>query len=146
MSNGCLLQFYDVSHPLLIESDASKKGLGCIILQPMDKNITGKDISDFSEKEMEKFLKHLRPVAYSSKSLSDAETLYSNIERELLGVVFGIEHFKHFTFGRKMYVITDHKPLLPLFQKPLLIHHIYQDSYFLFQSMMCNYIMNPDPE
>ena len=44
---------------------------------------------------------HLRPVAYSSKSLSDGETQYLNIERELLGVVFGIEHFKHFTFGRK---------------------------------------------
>ena len=82
------LQFYDVSHPLLIEYDASKKGLGCILLHPMDKNITNQDISDFSEKEVEEFLKHLRPVAYSSKSLSDAETGYSNIERELLGVVF----------------------------------------------------------
>ena len=37
-------------------------------------------------------------------------------ERELLGIVFGIEHFKCFTFGRKTYIITDHKPLLPLFQ------------------------------
>ena len=102
--NDSHLQFYDVSCPLLIECDASKKGLGCILLQPTDKNITDQDISDFSEKEMEDFLKHLRPVAYSSKSLSDAETQYSNIGRELLGVVFGIEHFKHFTFGRN----TDH--------------------------------------
>ena len=74
ISNDCLLQFYDVSHPLLVECDASKKGLGCILLQPTDKNVTNQDISDFSEKEMEEFLKHLRPVAYSSKSLSDAET------------------------------------------------------------------------
>ena len=41
------------------------------------------------------------------------------IERELLGIVFGIEHFKLFTFGRKTHIITDHKPLLPLFQKSL---------------------------
>ena len=40
----------------------------------MDKNVTDQDISDFSEKEMEEFLKHLRLVANSSKSLSDAET------------------------------------------------------------------------
>ena len=56
ISNDCLLQLYDVSHPLLIECDASKKGLGCILLQPIDKNITDQDISDFSEKEMEEFL------------------------------------------------------------------------------------------
>ena len=74
ISNDCLLQFYDVSLPLLIECDASKKGLGCILLQLMDRNITDQDISDFSEKEMEEFLKCLGPVAYSSKSLSDAET------------------------------------------------------------------------
>ena len=59
----------------------------------MDKNVTDQDISDFSEKGMEEFLKHLRPAAYSSKSLSDAETQHSNIERKILGVVFGIEHF-----------------------------------------------------
>ena len=33
--------------------------------------------------------------------------------------MFGIEHFKHFTFGRKTHIITDHKPLLPLFQKSI---------------------------
>ena len=57
---------------------------------------------------MDEFLKHRRPVAYSNKSLSDADTWYSNSERKLLGVVFGIEHFKHFTFGRKTLTITDH--------------------------------------
>ena len=68
------IQFCYVSHPLLIEWNASKKILGCILLQPTDQNITDQDISDFSEKEMEDFLKHLKPIAYSSKSLSDAET------------------------------------------------------------------------
>ena len=34
-------------------------------------------------------------------------------------MVFGIGHFKHFTFGRKTHIITDHKTLLPLFQKSL---------------------------
>ena len=110
ISDDSLLQFYDFSHPLLIECDASKKGLGCILLQPTDKNITDQDISDFSEKEMEEFLKHVRPVAYSIKSLSDAETQYLNIERELLGIVYRIEYFKHFTFGRKTHIITPKIP------------------------------------
>ena len=52
-------------------------------------------------------------VCHTSKSLSDAETLYLNIERALLGIVFGIEHFKHFTFGRKTHIITDQKPKIP---------------------------------
>ena len=55
ISNDCLLQVYDVSHPLLIECDASKKRLACILLQPTDKNIMDQDISDFSEKGWKNF-------------------------------------------------------------------------------------------
>ena len=117
ISEDCLLQFYDVSHPILMECDASKKGLDCVLLQPMDNSITNYDISNFSNKEMEEFLQHLRLVAYSSKSLSDAKTHYANIEHELLGVVFRIEHFKHFTLGRKTHINTNHKPLIPLFSE-----------------------------
>ena len=40
IANDCLLKFYDILCPLLIECNASKKGLGIILLQPMDKNIT----------------------------------------------------------------------------------------------------------
>ena len=39
--------------------------------------------------------------------------------RELLGVVFGEEHFKHFTFGNEVHMITDHKPLVSLLKKSL---------------------------
>ena len=55
ISDDCFLQFNDVSHPLLIEWDAPKKDLVCILLQPMDKNMTNCDISYFSEKEMDEF-------------------------------------------------------------------------------------------
>ena len=82
LSEDCLLQFYNTSCPLLIECDVSKKGLGCIILQPVYKSITNYDILNFSDKEMEEFLQHLRHVAYSRKSLSDAEIQYANIECE----------------------------------------------------------------
>ena len=42
-----------------------------------------------------------------------------NIERELLGVLFSVLHFKHFTYGCKVDIITDHKPLVSLFKKSL---------------------------
>ena len=68
---------------------------------------------------MSDFLSDLKPVAYASKSLSDAETHCANIEREPLGVVSGVKLFKCFTYGHHTYTITDHKPLLPLFEKSL---------------------------
>ena len=51
--------------------------------------------------------------------LSETESNYSNIERELLGVVFAVTHFKHFTYGRPVTIIFDHKPLISLFKKSL---------------------------
>ena len=62
---------------------------------------------------------NIRPVAYASKSLSEAQQNYANIECKLLGAVFVIEAFKHFTYGRLTNIITDHKPLTSLFTKCL---------------------------
>ena len=95
---------------MFIECDASKQGIGCVMLQP-DDNIPA-DMSNGIPS-------NLRPVAYASKSLSEAEQNYANIERELLGVVFSLETFKHFTSGRQMNIITDHKLLTSLFSKCL---------------------------
>ena len=62
---------------------------------------------------------NLRPISYASKTLSSTESNYSNIEHELLGVLFAITHFKHFPYGHTVYVITDRKPLVSLFKKSL---------------------------
>ena len=55
----------------------------------------------------------LMPVVFASKTLTSAECKYDNTECELLGVVFGVLHFKHFN------IITDHKPLVSLLKKSL---------------------------
>ena len=59
-----------------------------------------------------------QPVCYFSKSLTDTERNYSNIERETLGVVWGLERFKYYTFGKQCTINTNrslsdtnHKPL-----------------------------------
>ena len=52
-----------------------------------------------------------RPVSFFSKKLSPAERKYSAFDRELLGMVRAIEHFRHFVEGRAFTIYTDHKPL-----------------------------------
>ena len=99
------LKFYDPSLPTYIETDASQNGIGVVLLQLIDSNFT---LDKYS------IPTSLIPVAFASKTLTSVECKYANIERELLGVVFGVEHFKHFTFGNEVDVITDHKPLVSL--------------------------------
>ena len=104
------LQFFDSDLPLYIEADASQKGIRVIMLQP-DKSHKNTSKSEIPS--------NLRPVAYASKMLTSCESNYSNIERELLGVLFSVLHFKHFTYGHKVHIITDHKPPVSLFRKVL---------------------------
>ena len=110
VSNDVKLNFYDSSKPLYIEVDTSKKGIGATMLQEdsIVKNTSKCDIPN-----------NLHPISCASKTLSSTESNYSNIEHELLGVLFAIMHFKNFTYGHTVYVITDHKPLVSLFKKSL---------------------------
>ena len=104
------LKYFDSSLPIYIECDASKKGIGVVMLKP-DSAIENTSNSDVPY--------NLCHVFYASKTLTDTESNYSNIECEMLDVVFSILHFKHFTFGHKVHIITDHKPLITLFRKNL---------------------------
>ena len=52
-----------------------------------------------------------KPIGFASKSLSDAETRYANIEREMLAVVFGCERFHTYVFGKSVTIESDHRPL-----------------------------------
>lgn len=89
------LTHYDPSKTIIIETDASLKGLGAVLIQD------GK------------------PVRFLSKALTSAEKDYANIERELLAIVFACERLHVYTFGRKVTVHTDHKPLAAIITKPI---------------------------
>ena len=90
------LQYFDASKSVTIQVDASTRSLGATLLQ--DKG----------------------PVEYRSKLLTETEKRYSNIEREMLGIVHGLEIFHCYAYDRHVTVETDHKPLEALFKKHLL--------------------------
>ena len=95
LTSQTVLQYFDEKKDVTIQVDASQHGLGAALLQEKG------------------------PVEYASKSLSDTETRYSNIEREMLGVLFGLERFHYYAYGRHVTVETDHKPLASIIQKNL---------------------------
>ena len=59
-------------------------------------------------------------MAYASKSLTDTERAYAQIEKELLAIVFACRKFHHLLYERSDIVIeTDHLPLVNIITKPL---------------------------
>ena len=87
--NETLLAYFDRSKPVFIEVDASGHGLGAALLQGNIEKFELDNASPNRGQVLEEFRYRLQPIAFASKSLSEAETRYSNIERELLGVVSG---------------------------------------------------------
>ena len=55
-----------------------------------------------------------QPVQYA---LTETEKRYSQIEKEMLSVVFGLTRF--YTYGRKVTVHNDHKPLAAVLKRPV---------------------------
>ena len=53
----------------------------------------------------------------ASRSLTETESRYSNIERECLAVAYGLEKFEYYLLGRSVTVETDHCPLPQIFKK-----------------------------
>ena len=53
----------------------------------------------------------------ASRYCPDTEKRYSNIERECLAVVFGLEIFEYYLHRREVVVETDHSPLEQIFKK-----------------------------
>jgi len=60
-----------------------------------------------------------QPVQYASRALTETEKRYSQIENEMLSIVFGLTRFNTYTYGRKVTIYNDHKPLAAVLKKPI---------------------------
>lgn len=92
LSRDQVLTHFDPTLPISIACDSSSYGLGVVLSRQMP---------DGQE----------RPIAYASRSLSTTEQRYAQIEREALGLYWGIKKFGLYLEGRRFTLITDHKPL-----------------------------------
>ncbi|CAK1600869.1 unnamed protein product [Parnassius mnemosyne] len=95
ISKAPILQNCNAKLPTVIQSDASQNGLGCCLLQ----NGT--------------------PVYFASRSLTPSERIFSQIEKELLSIVYVTQKFHYYIYGHKVTVVNDHKPLEFLLKKHL---------------------------
>ena len=60
-----------------------------------------------------------QPVAFASRALTDTETRYAQIEKEMLAVVFALQTFNQYVYGQTVTVQDDHKPLEVIAKKYL---------------------------
>ena len=94
LSKPTTLALYDLAAPTKISADASAYGLGAVLLQKTDGL--------------------WRPVAFASRSMSETERRYAQIEKEALAATWACEKFSDFILGKNISLETDHKPLVPL--------------------------------
>ena len=93
ISNMKALPYFDTSAETILQTDASKKGLGACLIQ------NGK------------------VVCYASRALTKTEQNYQNLEQEALGTIWGMEKFHYFLYGKEFTLETDQKPLVSIYKE-----------------------------
>ena len=81
----------------VLQVDSAKRGLGAILSQ--------------KDQEREK-----HPIAYASRKLQHREQKLSTTEKECLGIVWAVELFRYYLYGRTFKLQMDHNPLVWLNQ------------------------------
>lgn len=91
LSERPILKLPEFNETFILRTDAADDGIGAVLLQMED-----------DEK---------LPVAYASRKLQPREKAYAVIEKECLAVVWGIQKFHQYLYGREFLLETDHQPL-----------------------------------
>ena len=102
LTQPTVLALYDPQAPTKVSADASSYGLGAVLLQQVGDK--------------------WKPVAYASRSMSDTEKRYAQIEKEALAVTWSCDKFSNYILGRHFDIETDHKPLVSLLSTKNLDH------------------------
>ena len=88
---GPVLILPDPALPYVVHTDASGYAVGAVLQQDQGDG--------------------LKPIAYLSQKMCDAETRYPTHEQELLAIIVALRTWKHYLMGPKFKVMTDHKSL-----------------------------------
>lgn len=86
-----VMSYFDPHQATEVIVDASPVGLGALLVQ------------------------NEKVICYASRVLTDVESRYSQTEKEMLAVVWAVEHFHLDLYGAQFTIITDHQPLLSIF-------------------------------
>ena len=92
LNEKVMLSYPDFNRELIIATDASKYGIGCMLYQ----------IDDNKQK---------RYIRFASRSMSKSERNYGAPQRELLGVLYALRSFHNYVYGRRFKLYTDHQAL-----------------------------------
>lgn len=92
-----VLAHYSLTAPTRLVVDASPWALGAVLLQQQADST-------------------YRPIAYGSRSLTEVEMKYAQLEKESLAIIFACEHFHQYLYGRSFELETDHRPLEHIFK------------------------------
>lgn len=83
-----ILKLPDVEKEFIVRTDASNKAIGCVLLQEHE-NV-------------------MHPVAYASKKLNEREKKYAVEEKEALALIWGVQKFNRYLYGKEFLMETDH--------------------------------------
>ena len=89
-----ILKLPDLNQTFILRTDASNRGIEGVLLQ----------------EEADCKL----PVAYASRKLLPKEESYATVEKECLALIWAIQKFQRYLYGKYFIVETDHQPLLYL--------------------------------
>ena len=91
LTHAPVLTLPDDSGNFEIYSDASLNGLGCVLMQ------------------------HGRVIAYALRQLKPHQMNYPTHDLELAAIIFALNIWRHYLYGEKCKIFTDHKSLQYIF-------------------------------
>ena len=95
------LSYFNKDWDTVLEVDAGPEGAGAVLYQTEPGDVNSKHI-----------------VCFWSKSFSDVEMRYSQVEKEALGVVLACEKFRLYLVGKKFLLYTDNKAVELIYKNP----------------------------
>ena len=97
LTNDLVLRIPDEHLPFKIQTDASKVGIGAVLMQT------------YPDGDL--------PIAYLSKKFTKTQMNWPATEQECYAIIHAIEKWHKYLDGRQFTIETDHKPLLPFNMK-----------------------------